>query len=86
MKSWYKDWYGKEVPSGVNVMGRHGMMGSNGMHMGVMGDETDLSRLEQAKDFDRAFVEEMIPASSNGRHDGKYAERWNTASGNGETC
>lgn len=61
MKSWYKDWFGKEVPTGENVMGQHGMMGSSGMHMGMMGTDQDITRLEDAVDFDREFVEEMIP-------------------------
>lgn len=63
MKVWYKEWYGKEVPSGNQVMGQHGMMGSGSrsMHMGMMGNETDISRLENADDFDREFVEQMIP-------------------------
>ena len=37
------------------------MQQSTKMHMGMMGDESDMTRLEQAEDFDRAFVEEMIP-------------------------
>ena len=37
------------------------MMGTRGMHMGMMGNETDVKRLEQAADFDKAFIEEMIP-------------------------
>lgn len=64
MKAWYKNWFGKEVPVGTNVMSQHGMMGSvnqNSMHMGMMGDESDVTRIEQSKDFDKAFVEEMIP-------------------------
>lgn len=64
MKSWYKDWFGKDVPAGNQVMNQHGMMGSatqNGMHMGMMGDESDMTRLEDAADFDKVFVEEMIP-------------------------
>lgn len=61
MKAWYRDWYGQEVPTGSQVMGQHGMIGGRGMHMGIMGDETDLTRLEQAADFDKAFIEEMIP-------------------------
>src|SRR3989344_1997229 len=28
---------------------------------GMIGDQTDITRLESASDFDRAFVEEMIP-------------------------
>jgi uncharacterized protein (DUF305 family) len=61
MKTWYKDWFGKEVPTGTTVMKQHGMRSSNSMHMGMMGDNTDNSRLEEASDFDTAFVEEMIP-------------------------
>ena len=61
MKQWYKDWYGTDVPQDEEVMGGHGMMGSGRMHMGMMGDETDMTRLENAQDFDKAFIEEMIP-------------------------
>ena len=61
MKGWYKDWYGSEVPQDEQVMGGHGMGGNTGMHMGMMGNETDITRLEQSADFDRAFIEEMIP-------------------------
>lgn len=60
MKSWYKEWYGKEVPADTPGTG-HGIVGTRGMHMGMMGNETDITRLEQAADFDRAFIEEMIP-------------------------
>ena len=61
MKAWYKDWYEWDLPTDSEVMEEHGMMGRSGMHMGMMGDETDIARLENAIDFDRAFVEEMIP-------------------------
>lgn len=61
MKEWYKDWYGRDLPTGDEVMSQHGMMGNKGMHMGMMGDETDMKRLENASDFDKAFIEEMIP-------------------------
>lgn len=61
MKIWYKSWYGKEVPQDERVMGGHGMGQSTIMHMGMMGDATDMTRLEQATDFDKTFVEEMIP-------------------------
>ncbi len=57
MKSWYKDWFGKEVPAVTQ-----GMMGkNNGMHGGMMGDSSDMTKLEEATDFDKVFVEEMIP-------------------------
>jgi uncharacterized protein (DUF305 family) len=29
--------------------------------MGMMGDETDITGLEKAGDFDKAFIDEMIP-------------------------
>ncbi|MDP3685199.1 MAG: DUF305 domain-containing protein [bacterium] len=61
MKTWYKEWFGREVPTGTQVMGQHGMMGGRGMHMGMMGNESDIQRLEQAANFDRVFIEEMIP-------------------------
>ncbi|MEK7570963.1 MAG: DUF305 domain-containing protein [Patescibacteria group bacterium] len=61
MKQWYNDWFGKDVPQGQEVMSGHGMMGAPAMHMGMMGDETDFHRLEEAEDFDKVFVEEMIP-------------------------
>lgn len=62
MKRWYTKWFGRDLPTGSAVMSEHGMMGeSTGMHMGMMGDASDVSRLEDAADFDRAFVENMIP-------------------------
>lgn len=62
MKDWYKAWFNKDVPVGNQVMNQHGMMGNNNsMHMGRMGDASDLARLEEASDFDKVFVEEMIP-------------------------
>jgi Uncharacterized protein conserved in bacteria len=61
MKAWYKDWYGQEVPSGARAMMQHGMMGMSGMHMGMMGDDTDITLLSEAADFDRGFIEQMIP-------------------------
>ena len=62
MKDWYKEWFGRDVPTNTQVMSQHGMMGkSNGMHMGMMGDDSDMTRFEQSIDFDKAFIEEMIP-------------------------
>ena len=59
MRSWYKNWYGKDVPDVFSGTG-HGM-GSGMMHMGMMGDATDIEKLKTASDFDKAFIEEMIP-------------------------
>jgi len=62
MKSWYKSWFGRDLSTGKEVMNQHGMMGStSSMHMGMMGNDSDSKRLEDAQDFDRAFVEDMIP-------------------------
>ena len=62
MKSWYESWFGKEVPTGNQVMSQHGMMrNNNSTHMGMMGNASDITRLQEAQDFDRSFVEEMIP-------------------------
>jgi uncharacterized protein (DUF305 family) len=74
MQSWYKQWYGTTVPQwqpGI-AMNRPGnqaarqlgtpMAGMMGMgHRGMMGMRTDLTSLQTAQDFDRAFIEEMIP-------------------------
>ncbi len=62
MKSWYTDWFGKDVPTNNQVMNQHGMMAaSNTMHMGMMGDDSDTTNLGEAADFDKEFVREMIP-------------------------
>jgi len=61
MQEWYTSWFGKERPSGEQVMNQHGMMGnSSEMHMGMLGDDTDMKTLEDASQFDKTF-EEMIP-------------------------
>lgn len=60
MKTWYKQWFGREVPSGEDVMNQHGMRGG-GMHMGMMGSTADIERLQDAQDFDKVFIEDMIP-------------------------
>jgi len=62
MRSWYKSWFGRELPAGNQVMQHHGMMSSSSsMHMGVTGTDQDMEKLSNASDFDTAFVEEMIP-------------------------
>lgn len=58
MTTWYKDWFGKDVPKGSDGMMGGGMMSQSGMHMG--GHE-DMASLENATDFDKAFIEAMIP-------------------------
>jgi len=56
MRTWYQNWFGKNVPEGGVVMG--GMMSQDGMHMG---GRQDLNTLENASDFDKEFIEQMIP-------------------------
>lgn len=55
MRSWYKSWYGAEVPENSSGMG-HGMMGGE-----MMGEAADLESLKSAKPFDKQFIDEMIP-------------------------
>jgi uncharacterized protein (DUF305 family) len=58
MSEWYENWFGVEVPEGSVGMMNGGMMSQRGMHMG--GTE-DMATLEKAVDFDKAFIEAMIP-------------------------
>lgn len=58
MTIWYKTWFGKNVPEeSVGMMGG-GMMSGSGMHMG---GQEEMKALETASDFDKAFLEAMIP-------------------------
>ncbi len=61
MKKWYKDWFGRDLPTGDQVMQSHGMGSNSGMHMGIRGDQSDMTNLTNAGDFDIAFLEQMIP-------------------------
>ncbi|BAY54975.1 hypothetical protein NIES2135_17950 [Leptolyngbya boryana NIES-2135] len=69
MRTWYKAWYGTNVPavsSGMGRMGnRSGMMGNHsdrmGMHQSGMSMEMDLQALKNAPDFDREFIRQMVP-------------------------
>lgn len=51
MQDWYAEWYG-QVPTGTSNVGNH-MMRMEGM-------EGDLTRLQQASDFDEEFLRQMI--------------------------
>ena len=53
MSGWYKNWFQTDVPKG-----NMGMMSGRGMHMG---GQEDMKALETATDFDKAFLESMIP-------------------------
>ncbi|MBD2613923.1 DUF305 domain-containing protein [Nostoc punctiforme FACHB-252] len=73
MKSWYKAWYGKEVP--VTAMTRQEMMAMHQrmcqqmnpgmmkmpMNCNMMGMNVDLAALKNAPDFDKEFIRQMIP-------------------------
>jgi len=74
MRTWYKQWYGKEVPAhsmdDMGMMGNHhnqgqgtgsSMMGQMGQGQGMMSMMTDLDALKKAPDFDKEFVRQMIP-------------------------
>ena len=58
MKGWYKDWFGNDFLKANTGMMGGGMMSQSGMHMG---GEEDMALLESAADFDKAFIEAMIP-------------------------
>jgi uncharacterized protein (DUF305 family) len=58
MNGWYKDWFGNTVPNLGTGLIDGGMMSQNGMHMG---GQEDMTALENASDFDKTFIEEMIP-------------------------
>jgi uncharacterized protein (DUF305 family) len=58
MGVWYKDWFGKDVPKVSSGMMGGGMMSQSGMHMG---GQEDMTTLQNSKDFDKAFLEAMIP-------------------------
>lgn len=83
MRQWYRQWYGTEVPTwplpGGYGMGMGGGMGAGmvGMGGGMPGMATSLEALRNAPDFDRAFIEQMIPHHRMGVMMASHAE-WNT--------
>ena len=59
MQTWYKKWYGTSVPK-MNHQNMGGMM--HGGNQGMMSSmNMDLTALRNAKNFDQAFIKEMIP-------------------------
>ena len=58
MRRWYRQWFGTDVPA-WGAGGGYGM--GMGMGMGMPGMATSLEALRNAADFDRAFIEQMIP-------------------------
>jgi uncharacterized protein (DUF305 family) len=71
MRRWYRQWYGTDVP-GWTWGGR-----GYGMGMGMPGMGTSLAALRTAPDFDRAFIEQMIPHHRMGVMMASHAQ-WNT--------
>jgi uncharacterized protein (DUF305 family) len=69
MQTWYQQWYGTNVPAYFGNwrnrntlgrgLGRYGMGMGGRYGMGMMG--TDLAALKNAPNFDREFIEQMIP-------------------------
>lgn len=59
MKQWYTNWFRTDVPIDSNAnMG----MSRGVMHGGMMDkNSSDMALLENSKDFDRDFLQEMIP-------------------------
>lgn len=70
MQAWYLAWYGIDAPTydesspgtgrGGGMMDG-GMMGGGMMGGGMMNDEADLEVLAAAAEFDKEFIEQMIP-------------------------
>lgn len=52
MKGWYKNWFGSDIPENPAL---HGMMSN------MMGRQGNVEDLNNASNFDKAFIEEMIP-------------------------
>lgn len=60
MRAWYKSWYGADVPVAGGNSGNRGMMGPGGMSMN-MSMNMDIEALANAADFDKTFIEMMVP-------------------------
>jgi uncharacterized protein (DUF305 family) len=82
MRQWYRKWYGTDVPA-WSVGAGYGRGMGPGMGMGagwgwgMPGMATSLDVLRSAPDFDRAFIEQMIPHHRMGVMMASHAE-WNT--------
>jgi len=79
MRRWYRQWYGTDVPpwhAGAMEMGMAPGMGA-GMGWGMPGMATSFDALKTAPDFDRAFIEQMIPHHRMGVMMASHAQ-WHT--------
>lgn len=62
MREWYKKWYGTDLPTNSNMPMHSGHGMNHGMHSNMMGMmNIDLTALQNAPNFDQAFVQQMIP-------------------------
>lgn len=69
MQTWYKAWYGKNVPvvamnQGTMMQMHQGIkpeMMDASMHQNMMNMKVDLEALKNASDFDKEFIRQMIP-------------------------
>jgi len=77
MRRWYRQWFGTDVPAwtagGMGMGMGHGM----GHGMGMPAMATSLQGLRTAPDFDRAFIEQMVPHHRMGVMMASHAQ-WNT--------
>ena len=73
MRRWYRQWYGTDVPTWAAF----GMGMGMGAGIGMPGMATSLEALKRAPDFDRAFIEQMIPHHRMGVMMATHAQ-WNT--------
>ena len=77
MRRWYRQWFGTDVPAwtagGMGMGMGHGM----GHGMGMPAMATSLQGLRTAPDFDRAFIEQMVPHHRMGVMMATHAQ-WNT--------
>jgi uncharacterized protein (DUF305 family) len=77
MRRWYRQWFGTDVPAwtagGMGMGMGHGM----GHGMGMPAMATSLQGLRTAPDFDRAFIEQMVPHHRMGVMMATHA-KWNT--------
>ena len=58
MRTWYKQWYGTEVPTNGMNMGTQSGMDQSMMQMEMM-DREMMESLKNAQDFDREFLRQM---------------------------
>jgi uncharacterized protein (DUF305 family) len=82
MRQWYRQWDGSDVPSwgigaGYGMGMGMGMSRGMGTGWGMPGFGTSLDALRSAPDFDRAFIEQMIPHHRMGVMMASHAQ-WNT--------